>query len=64
MAIRNNTVSPTFGQNKIFTFLTVNTLPRLQRIQVRAKNEAEARAMYAKVGVELILIIRQMEVVA
>lgn len=64
MAIRNNTVSPTFGQNKIFTFLTVNTLPSLQRVRVRAKTEAEARAMYTKVGVDLVLIIRQMEVVA
>lgn len=64
MATRNNTVSPIFGQNKIFTFLTINTLPRLQRVRVRAKTEAEARAMYAKIGVDLILIIRQMEVVA
>lgn len=62
MATRNNTVSPTFGQNKIFTFLTINTLPRLQRVRVRAKTEAEVRAMYAKVGVDLVLIIRQMEV--
>lgn len=65
MAIRNNTVSPKFGQNKIFTFLIFGIALSPYRVKVHAQTEVEARSLLiVKIGVKAILVTRQVEGIA